>query len=173
MGGITKHAQIKGRTLAEAFRKLQEEDEREMGCDPYSGGWNNAPGIREVSEKEFNKRADDLSKHEPVMACCIKKPVGNNMKIKTSVENFPAKGTRKWETRYVVEDHHGRYIVNEAKQGEAIKKARAYVEKNPSVTVTVEIIKQLSESAKVAKISYKKSSKEADGVWKIQGVLSY
>ena len=107
-------------------------------------------------------------------ALCISKPVGNNMKVKTKVTNYPAKGTRKWITKYEVEHPvHGNVIVSKLKQGDAIKKARELVEKNPDWNLSVHVVKKLTSSSKVAGVEYKKSSKERDGYWEIKGVLPY
>ena len=173
MGGIRKEANIKGRTLAEAFEKLQDSDKEELGNDYYNGGWNNASGIKEVSRDEFEN--GNPYKHEDVWALCTRKPVENNMKVKTTVTNFPAKGTRKWVTKYVVDDPRwGGCIVSELKQSDAIKKARNLVEKNPSWRLDVYITKELeAQDSKVAKINYKKSSKEKDGNWYIKALLPY
>lgn len=176
MGAIRKQAKISGRTLGEAFKKLQDSDEREIGEDIYSGGWNNCAGIREISASEFDKRLkeENISKFEGAIAKCLKKPVSNDSKIKTSVENFPNKGARKWETRYIAEESKwGREVINEVSQTLAIKKARKYVETHPEERLNIIITKQLSTSAKVATISYKKSSKEADGVWEVYGEMNY
>lgn len=175
MGTIIKEATIYGRTLQDAFKTLQDEDREEHGSDYYSGGWNNSQGIREVSTETYNKtlKEGDMSKHEPAIAKCVRKPIKNTMKTKTCVTNFPAKSTRKWVTKYVVEGKYGGYIISELKQGDAIKKARAYVEKHPSERLTVLVIKELTTDAKVATINYKKSSKERDGSWDIYGGMSY
>lgn len=173
MGAIGKEDRITGRTLGEAFKELQDSDREELGNDYYSGGWNNASGIKEVSWDTFNNGEPD--KHEDAWAVCTRKPVGNNMKTKTTVTNFPAKGTRKWVTKYVVDDPRwGSHIISELKQTEAIKKARNLVEKNPSWKLEVYITKELEgQNSKVAQINYKKSSTERDGAWDIKGVLSY
>lgn len=176
MGGIHKTARIKGKTLELAFRELQEDDSYEYGNDIYSGGFNNAVGVKEVSTSEYDKRLrnDDLSKHERCIAKCLSKPVKNTMKVKTKVTNFPAKSTRKWETKYEVEHPvHGNIIISTLKQGDAISKARKLVEKNPHWDLSVHVVKKLTSSSRVADIEYKKSSKEKDGVWEVSGILSY
>lgn len=176
MGTIVKQRRITGRSLKEAFRELQDDDRDELGNDSYSGGWNNAQGVRVISSKEFDKKAanQDISKHETAVAKVLRKPVENKMKVKTSVENYPNKGTRKWETVYVAEDNYGREIICETKQAEAIKKARAYVTKNPSVSLNLHIKKILiGGKTKVARITYKKSVSEKPGEWEILGAMSY
>jgi hypothetical protein len=173
MGAINKEDTITGRTLKEAFKALQDSDREEIGNDIYSGGWNNAQGIIEVSKAEFDK--GEPSKYEPAWAWCIHKPVKNNMKTKTTVTNFPVKGTKKWVTKYVVDDPRwSGTIISELKQTEAIRKARALVEKNPDWKLEVYITKELQGAKpKVAEINYKKSSKEKDGRWEIKACLSY
>ena len=172
MGAITKEDSIQGRDLATAFKELQDSDREELGNDTYSGGWNNATGIVEVSRAKFD--GGEPSKHEDAWALCTQKPVGNDMKVKTKVTNYPAKGTRQWVTKYEVEHpDHGNVIVSELKQAEAIKKARKLVEDNPNWDLSVFISKRLKSSSRVADIEYKKSSKERDGRWEVKGCLSY
>jgi hypothetical protein len=172
MGAISKEDSIQGRDLATAFKELQEIDEAEEGTDPYSGGWNNALGIIEVSKEKFN--SGEPNKHEDAWALCTRKPVKNDMKVKTKVTNYPAKGTRTWITRYEVEHPEwGNIIVSEAKQADAIKKARKLVEENPDWDLSVFISKTLTSDSRVADIEYKKSSKERDGRWDIKGCLPY
>jgi len=173
MGAIHKEDTIIGRTLGEAFKALQDSDREELGNDYYNGSWHNAQGIVEVSRHKFEN--EEPSKHEPAWALCIKKPIGNNMKTKTTVTNYPAKGTRKWVTKYMVDDPRwAGTIIEELKQADAIKKARALVEKNPTWKLKVYIAKVLEQHQPlVAEINYKKSSTERDGTWEIQGCLSY
>lgn len=172
MGAITKEDSIQGRDLATAFKELQDSDKEEFGDDIYSGGWNNSPGVVEVSKTKFN--SGEPSKHEHAWALCTHKPVGNDMKIKTKVTNYPAKSTRQWVTKYEVEHPvYGNILISELKQGEAIKKARKLVEQNPDWDLTVFISKRLKSSSRVADIEYKKSSKEKDGRWVVKGTMSY
>jgi hypothetical protein len=176
MGTMERFATIQGRTLQEAFKELQNEDESEYGQDIYSGRWNNCQGVREVSPSEFDKRyaESDISKHEVAIAKCVQKPIGNTNKVKTQVTNYPNKGARKWVTKYVAETWDRGIIVEEESQTEAIKKARLYVDKHPDVTLTVHITKKLvSSPTKVAVIGYKPAKNERDGVWEIFGAMSY
>lgn len=173
MGAIQKEDTITGRTLKEAFKKIQDSDREELGNDYYSGGWNNAQGVVEVSKAKFD--SEDPGKHEPAWAWCTNRPIGNNMKTKTTVTNYPVKGTRKWVTKYMVDDPRWEgTIIEEYKQADAIKKARALVEKNPEWKLKVYIAKVLEQHQPlVAEIKYKKSSKERDGRWDIKGCLAY
>jgi hypothetical protein len=174
MGAITKEDTITGRDLKTAFKKLQDSDREELGNDYYNGSWHNAQGVVEVSRSKFYGD-DEPSKHEPAWVLCTQKPIGNDMKTKTTVTNFPANGTRKWVTKYeVTHPEWGNVVVSELKQGDAIKKARELVEKNPDWELTVTINKRITKQPnKVAEINYKKSSKEKDGRWEIKGCLAY
>jgi len=174
MGAIHKEDTITGRDLRTAFKKLQDSDREELGYDYYNGSWHNAQGIQSVSKEKFYGD-EEPSKHESAWALCIQKPIGNDMKTKTTVTNYPANGTRKWVTKYeVTHPEWGNVVVSELKQGDAIKKARELVEKNPDWKLTVTINKRITEQPnKVAEINYKKSSKERDGKWEIKGCLAY
>jgi len=173
MGGITKEARIKGRTLEIAFRELQDEDRDEYGNDTYSGGWNNSQGVREVSAKEFK---EDTNKFEPGFAVCVQKPIYNTNNIKTEVHRHPNKETRKWVTKYVASPTNGSdtYVgISEDKLANAITKARVFVEKNTDTPLSIHIIKELQSTTLCAEIKYKRSTKERDGIWEIKGTLPY
>ena len=126
-----------------------------------------------MSKSKFD--SGEPSKFEPAWAWCTNRPIGNNMKTKTTVTNYPIKETRKWVTVYEARDR--RYMnvyVSEEKQTLAIKKARQIVEKDPTLNLEIHIVKKLINSnTKVAEINYKKSSKERDGRWEVKGCLPY
>jgi len=177
MGTTTRHENMTGKDVQSAFRSLQESDREEYGDDVYNGRWNNCQGVREVSTSVFDKavREGDNSKHQPAVAKCIRKPVKNNNAIKTQVENFPNKGTRKWVTKYVAYQGYFGHDTSsvgiiESSQAVAIKKARTYVSKHPNASLTIRIEKVLEkQDTKVAKITYKPAKNEADGEWEIYG----
>jgi len=175
MGTIIKTATITGKTLQSAFKRLQDECREEYGGDIYNGEWNNCQGVREVSAAEFDK-CDDMSKYQPAIAKCIRKPIVNTNKIKTVVTNYPVTGTRKWVTKYQATTYRNNYaemVVDELTQGAAIKKARAWVEKYPEDNLTVHIAKVLEgQKTMVAKIDYKSASNEKNGTWEIYGAMS-
>jgi len=170
---ITRHG--RGKNMADAFRKLQIDAEEEYGNDSYNGEINNCSLLGDVSNQRHKFDEDDhfeewiynnkISKRDAV-GYCTQNPVANTNKIKTTVTNYPQKGTRKWETRYVAESlTSDKYIgISEKSQTDAIKKARAYVEKHPEVRLRINITKVLvGAETKVAAIEYKKAGKESDG----------
>ena len=172
---ITRHG--RGKDMADAFRKLQIEAEEEYGNDAYNGEINNCSLSGDVGSHRGKFDEDDhfeewlyenkLSKRSAV-GYCTQNPVVNTNKIRTTVTNYPQKGTRKWETRYVAESlRSDRHIgISEKSQTEAIKKARAYVEKHPDVSLRISITKILVGSdTKVAGIDYKKAGNERDGCY--------
>lgn len=173
MGAILKEDRINGKTLKSAFRSLQEIDREELGNDYYSGGWNNAQGIVEVDADTFNN--DEPGKHEPAWALCVQKPIENTNANKSTVIDYPAKGTRKWTTQYQVKHPiHGNVCISEDKKGDAVKKAREMVSKDPDLSpLNVEIVKVLDGKTVVSEVQYKPSSRERDGIWEIKGCLSY
>ena len=173
MGAITKETTIEGKTLKSAFAELQREEREEYGDDIYSGGWHLASGVRELKSREGDIEDYEPSKHEDAVAVCVCPPKLNKNKIKTTVENFPQKGTRKWETVYKVRDWEGCYLAKDKSQTGAIKKARALIDKDPNLRLEVYIGKELVGATKVAKISYKPSTNEKDGRWHIKGTMSY
>lgn len=169
MGAETRYVRGSGRTMQEAWDDLVEQDRVENGTDFYGSVLStvNFP-VREV--KEF---PEELDKYHAV-GKCISKPVLNNNKIKTEVENFPCKATRKWVTKYKAESRYGvsPSILCDS-QTECITKARAWLEKHPHSIIDIHIIKVLEKmSPKVATISYKKSKDEKDGVWEFMAVVA-
>ena len=96
----------------------------------------------------------------------LKEPKVSTNKIKSVVEIKPNKGARVWETRYKVYDpwdESERAIASEKTQGAAIKKARAYTEKNQKRTI-IQLEKVLVKgSASIGTISYKSSKTETKG----------
>jgi hypothetical protein len=181
MGSIRKYETISGRTLQEAFKKLQEEDGYETGHEIYSGSWVNCQGIREVSAEIYDRMVenDEVTKFETGIAKCITKPIGNTNTIKTEVKRIPNKGTRQWKTVYVAVPMYGYgdivpVQIKEEKLQDAIDKARKYIEKHPDTPLQIKIAKELQQVDPLcAEIRYKKSSKERDGVWEICGAMSY
>jgi hypothetical protein len=180
MGTTTRHETITGLSLQEAFRRLQKEDEREFGIDCYNGRWNNCQGVREVSAEEFDRRVKnyDITKHEPAIAKCVRKPITNTNKIKTDVVKYPNHGTRKWRTVYVAVPYYDLDVyvnIKEEKQADAIAKARAFTEKTGTtlrIIIQKELVSEKRNPELVAEIKYKKSSKERAGEWEIFGGMS-
>jgi hypothetical protein len=175
MGTETRWDTISGPTLEKAFEDLQEEDGEDRGKDVDSGSWYNSEGVHEVSAEKFDAM-DSGNKYEPAYAKCIKKPIGNTNKIKTDVVRYPNHGTRKWETVYeVVEIGWPDAVRAKYKlQADAITDARNRCSKNKR-NFRIDIAKHLVGKAGdtlCAKISYKKSSTERDGIWEIMGGMS-
>lgn len=166
MGACNIRVRARGMNINEAFKNAQEEAQAEYGHqEGYSGAINCCSLVKTISKGDYteeeileNTQKRDVWGYESI------NPIGNDMKTKSVVENFPQKGTRKWETVYNVVDWNGSIIISERSQTEAIKKARTYVEKNQDRIVEVVIAKKLIEGKVIcAQIRYKKSSKERIG----------
>jgi hypothetical protein len=180
MGAISIKIYGRGDSMEEAFKDAQEEEQEEKGTDLYNGSMHHcdlrADWTRKYNGKNIDKLYDEAinytSKRE-VIGICIDKPKPNKNKTKSQVENIPQKGSRKWETVYqaVFEGYNSSLneftdtVVVEGKtQTECIKKARAYVEKNKSVNLTIKISKRLvTGNVECAKVSYKRSRTEMSG----------
>jgi len=81
------------------------------------------------------------------------------------VEHIVTPGTKKWVLTYIV--HHGdSRIASAVTKGDAVKRAREYSEKN-QCTTTIKMERCLNNASHslVAKITYKKATKERDGRW--------
>ena len=94
--------------------------------------------------------------------------VTNKNKVKSQVDVTPQKGTRKWETVYkAVTTWDQREVARDKSQTVCIKKARAFVEANPDVSLKVIIAKELTEgNSQCATVTYKKSTNEKLGLYK-------
>jgi len=179
MGAVSIDVVARGNSMAEAFKSAQEEHEGELGRDIYNGGINNCRLVSDWTHKYNGKNLNSLSESainycskREVIGICLDKPKLNENKTKSKVERVVQKGTRKWETVYrgvasnlFLNGRLDRRVVCEANtQAECIKKARAYVEKNDHVNVTIEISKKLvSGSGICANVLYKKSNTEKKG----------
>ena len=190
MGAISIDVSARGENINDAFNRAVETAEEELGTDPYNGGINHCELIADwtykYNGKNLNKLCEEIirkcNKRE-VIGICLDKPVPNKSKTKSKVVNIPQKGTRKWETVYqAVTMGYNRHlnawsdtVVVEGKtQAECVKKARAYVEKNKHVDLTIKISKRLvSGNVECAKVSYKKSKTEKEGRYLFVGMAPY
>ena len=173
MGACAFEEKGRGKSARDVFTRLQQEAERQLGDDPYNGTISTVSGFTDVtiqwknSKKDLNKfideKLDNASKRD-CFCICIKPPVENTNKIKSQVEHFVDKGTKKWITKYVVETYDGVLSSHDTK-GDAVKAARAYTEKNLSPS-TVYVRKSLEKgNSLLARITYKRSTTEKDGEW--------
>lgn len=174
MGMEQRWATVRGPQFSSEWKKVQEEDLDDRGSDYYSGSLSHVNNIKLVSKKDFEKYQEgelDLSKGDAVYYC-QKEPKGNSNKIKSIVERFPQKGTRKWVTKYALYPRDREHSLGSYdKQEEAVKRAREYSEKN-NCRVDVHIEKHLKEGpTKVATTNYKPSSSQKDGIWEIYAEL--
>lgn len=179
MGACSIVVRARGKNMKEAFRNAVEEANDYYGHqEGYSGAINTCHLIKDVSSKRPTMHPDELQRwiidntgKREVMGYCESAPKTNENKIKTQVHNMPQHGTRKWVTMYVAEDEWEGAVVAKAKtQTECIKKARAWVEKNPTRSIKVRIAKELQEGNRdCARITYKKAAGEKDGVYVFAG----
>jgi hypothetical protein len=177
--------QSRGKTITEAYNNAVEDAADENGHQQgYSGDINSTHGFRDIT-KEFkaskkslnvfiNEQEDRLTKHDDAQAICIEEPIANKNTIKSQVEHIVTAGTKKWVLKYRVnadwrdDSTIGSYLT----KGDAVKAARAHTEKTQESTF-IDMVKVLEKGpSKVAKISYKGSSTERDGVWVFFGWAS-
>jgi hypothetical protein len=165
-----------GNNMSEAYDNACEDAREEYGHQQgYNGTISTTSGFRDVTsefkrsklslDKFIDKNLDRAEKWGRCLAICIKEPKKNTNKIKSIVKHIVFKGTRKWETRYVVHTYgypSGKEIGHSTKKGEAVKIARRHTEKTREGTY-IEIRKVLlTGKSTVAEISYKKG-KESQG----------
>ena len=174
MGTRTFTQMAEAASMNDAFRNLQRAAREEYGSDIYNGEINNCELERDVT-RQYNAAKDKKKFIEETMnnlekrvayGITLKEPKVSTNKIKSVVEIKPNKGARVWETRYKVYDPYDESecaIASEKTQGAAIKKARAYTEKNQKRTI-VQLEKVLVKgSASIGTISYKSSKTETKG----------
>ena len=182
MGAISVVRTVKARDIKEAWKIACEQEREENGTDPYNGSMHHCELTKDVTSKKPTMLEEELvqymidnSDKREVMGFCKEQPKANENKIKTVVENFPQKGTRKWKTVYqAVNSWTDEVCVTAEKQTECITKARAYIEKHPDVTLTIRIVKELTEgNSQCAKIKYKPASNERLGTYVFAGMAPY
>jgi hypothetical protein len=170
-----------GKSMQEVYSRFVEDAENEYGHDAYNGTISTTRGFLDVtnqwqrSKKPIEEFVLEMLDNCPTRYCygvCIKPPVKNTAKIKSSVENIVLKGTTKWELKYKVRtwgDEIGCYDT----KGEAIKKAREYTERTQeSTSIYMEKVLAKKDNSLVAKVTYKKSGKESPGYYYFFGLAS-
>lgn len=175
MGSQSFTSYSRGKDARDAYKRAVEEAEYEYGHqEGYSGAINSTAGFGDItkefkaSKKSLNQfideQIDKLTKFDGARCICLEEPIGNTNVTKSQVEHIVTPGTKKWVLKFVVRGYRGVVSTHNTK-GDAVKAARAYTEKNQESTV-VDMEKTLEKgSLQVAKITYKKSSKEREGRW--------
>jgi hypothetical protein len=176
MGAELIYRTARGKNIQDAFKRACQDDEDYFGHqEGYSGGIHTCDLTKDVTSMTKTKSfrdieeyiADNASKRE-AWGFCMETPVENKNKVKSQVDVTPQKGTRKWETVYkAVTTWDQREVARDKSQTNCIKKARAYVEANPDVSLKVIIAKELTEgNSQCATVTYKKSTTEKLGLYK-------
>jgi len=171
MGACSFVNKGRGKSMRDVYTDLVDEATSEYGHDSYNGTISTTCGYQDITNewkasKEdirtfISKKLEKASKRD-CFGVCIAPPKVNSNKIKSQVEHFVEKGTKKWVLKYVVSDYDNQ-IGKYSTKGEAVKAARAYTEKTQQSTSIV-IEKKLERgNSTVAKITYKPSSTEKDG----------
>jgi hypothetical protein len=90
------------------------------------------------SYNEIDEYISDNCPKREAWGYCVEQPITNKNKVKSQVDVTPQKGTRKWETVYkAVTTWDQREVARDKSQTVCIKKARAFVEANPDVSLKV------------------------------------
>lgn len=183
MGGNRFFTSTTGYSMQEAYKKAYEEAENEHGHQQgYSGEINATAGFidktREFKDSKFSKVSDFKDKFDDDNKCtkgnaygvCIKEPVSNKNKVKTTVNDKVLKGTRIWKMIYVVYNYD-REIGSAPLKADAVKIARDYTEKTRRKTIVV-VERRSVQNATVAEILYKDGPGEAPGMYVFFGIAS-
>ena len=180
MGGCNFSKGIKASSMRNGYNELKENAIEEYGNDLYNGTISTTNECIDVtdkwksSKKELHAFIETMLEDCPKRTCysvCKTSPVTNSLKIKSVVENVVQKGTTKWILKYLVETY-SRSIGSYSTKTEAIKKAREYTEKTTEPTKIVMQKVREKGNAIVARISYKKDSKESLGTYYYFGVAA-
>jgi hypothetical protein len=179
MGANLIERTVRARSIKEAWQRVYDEAEDYSGHqEGYSGDFNTCSFAKDVTSMLKTKSIKDLDEYiadncdkRDAWGYCLQEPVTNKNKVKSQVDVTPQKGTRKWETVYkAVTSWDQREIARDKSQTNCIKKARAYVEANPDVSLKVVIAKELTEgNTQCATVAYKKSTTEKLGLYKFIG----
>lgn len=183
MGAVSFERTSQGKTLREAYKRAYEDATEEVGDqEGYSGDINSTYSVLDKTEefkrskksiKDFMEESFEVIPKCSCWAICLIKPILNSNRVKTKVDNIVITGTKKWILKYKVVDRTGNTLFSKNTKGEAIQKAREYVEKH-QCTLSVHFSKELSEGdTKVATVSYKRGATERDGTWIFFGVAPY
>jgi hypothetical protein len=175
MGSQSFTSYSRGKDARDAYTRAVEEAEYEYGHqEGYSGAINSTAGFGDItrefkaSKKSLNQfideQMDKLTKYDGARCICLEEPIANTNVTKSQVEHIVTPGTKKWVLKFVVRAYRG-VVSSHNTKGDAVKAARAYTEKNQEST-GVYMEKTLEKNnPQVAKITYKKSSKEREGRW--------
>lgn len=183
MGAELIYRTAKGKNIQDAFKRACQDDEDYFGHqESYSGGIHTCFLEKDVTSMTKTKSFPDIEKYieenaskREAWGFCMESPVENKNKVKSQVDVTPQKGTRKWETVYkAVTTWDQREVAKDKSQTVCIKKARAFVEANPDVSLKVVIAKELTEgNSQCATITYKKSTTEKLGLYKFVGWAAF
>ena len=183
MGACQFKTRNTGKTADEAYRRACEIAEDEYGHqDGYNGTISTTDGFRDETELYKKSKFKDVSAYirdrfdshtmnkRNCSAICVQQPIGNKNKTKSQVDHIVTPGTKQWILKYEVENYYeDRVIASCMTKGDAVKMARAYTEKNQHSTKIImrKVLNKVDPT--VAKITYKKSSTEKQGVWRFFG----
>lgn len=180
MGATDFAIKSRGKSASDAYSRAVDIAEDEYGNDPYNGTISTTNGFKDVTEEykkcgktlnEFINDKLDRADKRNCFAVEMLNPVGNELKTKSQVEHTTTPGTKKWLLKYVVYEGPDALKSFDTK-GDAVKYAREYTEKH-QCTTRIDMQKVLEKgSPTVAKVHYKRSTKERDGEWMFFGMAA-
>lgn len=183
MGSQTFYVKCKGKSAQDAYKRAVDDANEQYGHqEGYSGHINVTPGFRDVTknfkasglsmQQYIDKRTEKLSKFDGAECICIREPKANTNKVKSQVEHIVEKGTKRWVLKFVALSHSKGTIGSFDTKGEAVAAARKYTEQSQNSSF-VEMRKVLENGGTLtARITYKKSSTEAEGEYVFYGWAS-
>ena len=170
---------IRAMSMGEAYREAVREAEYENGHDPYNGTISTTTGCKDVTIM-FNKSGKSLREFVEAnidnigkwncWGICLKEP-DHTFKQKVVVENEVQKGTRKWETFYVVYEMFGeqREVGRKLTKTDALNLAKQYVERHGQ-NCLIRVEKHTTPSSIVAVVKPASVKKEVRGEYVFFGL---
>ena len=175
MGASLIELRSRGASMEDAYRNAVEDAIHEHGNDSYNGTISTTSGFVDRTKEQRSSGMDvhayadwlyennKISKWGSAVGICMSEAVTNTNKIKSQVATTPQKGTRKWETSYVVKLYDGTIIGSSEFQIDAINLGRKHTEKTQESTYVHITKKLINGNNLVSTITYKKSDKERHG----------
>jgi hypothetical protein len=181
MGAVNFELLVRANSLEEAYEKAYNQAEDEEGNDPYSGTIATTHSLTDVTKeykrsgKSLNDFIEDYIDRKAEKRQCfgitVTEPVRNTNTVKSKVDHYVHKGTRKWVLYYEVWSWDN-CIGHKEQKADAVKLAREYTEKHQKST-TISLVRKLVDSNPiVARVEYKSSSKEKPGQFALFGLAA-
>lgn len=178
MGASWFEIRAVGTSLDDAYNTARDMAIEESGHDSYNGTISTTIQCADLTSN-FKRSGKTLAEYIDMQmdkmhkrdcaAICIQEPVGNKNKTKSQVEHIVTPGTKKWVLQYAILNIANDVLSAHLTKTDAVRLARYHTEKTqePTKIIMRKVLEDVSPI--LARITYKKSSTEKPGVWRIFG----